>query len=90
VLLGGMEAGLLAVSAVAAVLLSLGFLGLAHALIEGLLGPKRRRGVRPSSRSARAVALLGGFALAALLALTVAAYALPESGLVEALMGSGA
>ena len=38
ILLGGIDAGLLAVSAIAAVLLALGFLGLAHALIEGLLG----------------------------------------------------
>jgi len=89
VLGGGMEAGLLAVSSVAAVLLALGFLGLAHALIEGLLG-ERRRGARPSPRSARAVAALAGVAAAALLALTVVAYALPGSGLVEALMGSGA
>jgi hydrogenase-4 component F len=89
VLLGGMEAGLLAVSALAAVLLALGFLGLAHALIEGLLG-KRRRGTRPSPRSARALAALAGLAVVALLALTVAAYALPGSSLVEALMGSGA
>ncbi len=90
VLLGGMEAGLLAVSALAAVLLALGFLGLSHALIEGLLGERRRRERRPSPRSARAVALLGGLAAVALLALTAAAYALPGSDLVEALMRSGA
>ncbi len=90
VLLGGIEAGLLAVSAVAAVLLSLGFLGLAHALIEGLLGERRRRGTRPSPRSARAVGLLAVVAAGALLALTAVAYLLPDSGLVEALMRSGA
>ncbi len=90
ILLGGMDAGLTAVSAVAAVLLALGFLGLAHALIEGLLGEGERRGTRPTSRSARAVALLAGAAAVALLALTVAAYALPDSGIVEALMRSGA
>ncbi len=90
VLLGGMDAGLVAVSSVAAVLLALGFLGLAHALIEGLLGGGERRGSRPTSRSTRAVALLAGTAAVALLALTVAAYALPDSGIVEALMRSGA
>ncbi|MEX2105917.1 MAG: proton-conducting transporter membrane subunit [Solirubrobacterales bacterium] len=89
VLLGGMDAGLVVVSALAAVLLALGFIGLAHALIEGLLGEKRKRGTLPSSRSARAVALLGATAAVALLALTVAAYALPDSGIVEALAGRG-
>jgi hydrogenase-4 component F len=88
VLLGGMDAGLLGVSALAAVLLALGFLGLAHALIEGLLGDGKKGG-RPSPRSARAVALLASTAAAALLALTVAAYALPGSDLVAALMGGG-
>jgi hydrogenase-4 component F len=90
ILLGGMEAGLTGVSAVAAVLLSLGFLGLAHALIEGLLGEGEGRGRRPTSRSARAVALLAATAAAALLALVVVAFALPGSGIVEALLGSGA
>jgi hydrogenase-4 component F len=87
VLLGGMDAGLTGVSALAAVLLALGFIGLAHALLEGLLGDSTERGHRPTPRSARAVALLAGVAAAALLALTVAAYALPESGIVAALTG---
>lgn len=88
VLLGGMDAGLIAVSSIAAVLLALGFLGLAHALIEGLIG--EGQGSRPSPRSARTVALLAGAAAVALLALTAAAYALPGSDIVEALMRSGA
>jgi hydrogenase-4 component F len=86
ILLGGMDAGLIAVSAIAALLLALGFLGLAHALLEGLLGVGEGR--RPS-RSARSVGLLAGSAAAALLALTVAAYALPGSAIVEALTGGG-
>lgn len=86
ILLGGMEAGLLVVSAIAAVLLALGFLGLAHALIEALLGGRRRRGAVVSPRSARAVGLLAGAAAVALVGVTVAAYALPGSDLVEALM----
>jgi hydrogenase-4 component F len=90
ILLGGMDAGLTAVASIAAVLLALGFLGLAHALLEGLLGEGERRANRPTSRSTRTVALLTGVAAAALLALAVAAYALPDSGIVEALMKSGA
>ncbi|HTR74140.1 MAG TPA: proton-conducting transporter membrane subunit [Solirubrobacterales bacterium] len=89
ILLAGIDAGLLVVSAVAAVLLALGFLGLAHALLEGLLGGRGRRGVGPGPRSARAVAMLTGVAVAMLVALTVAAYALPGSGLVEGLTGGG-
>jgi hydrogenase-4 component F len=89
VLLGGMQAGLLAVSAVAAVLLALGFIGLAHSLLEGLLGEGGGRGNRPSPRSTRAVGLLAAGSAAALLILTVAAFALPGSGLVEALTGAG-
>ncbi|MBS1888372.1 MAG: hypothetical protein JSU06_14415 [Actinobacteria bacterium] len=90
VLLGGIEAGLLAVVAPAAVLLALGFLGLAHALIEGLLGGRGRRGTGPSPRSARAVALLSAVAAAALVALTVAACVLPGSELVQGLTGGAA
>jgi hydrogenase-4 component F len=89
ILLGGMDAGLTAVSALAAVLLALGFIGLAHALVEGLLGERETRGSRPTPRSVRAVALLAGTAAVALLALTTAAYALPSSGIVEALIGRG-
>jgi hydrogenase-4 component F len=88
ILLGGMDAGLIAVSSIAAVLLALGFLGLAHALLEGLLG-EGRRASRPT-RSAGAIAVLAGIAALALLGMTVAAYALPGSEIVEALMRSGA
>jgi hydrogenase-4 component F len=44
ILFGGFESGRTAVSAVAAVLLALAFLGLAHALIEGLLGQEEVHG----------------------------------------------
>jgi len=86
ILLGGMDAGLITVTALAALLLALGFVGLAHALLEGLLGEGRGR--RPS-RSERSVGLLAGVAATALLALTAAAYALPGSAVVEALTGGG-
>jgi hydrogenase-4 component F len=88
ILLGGMDAGLIAVSSIAAVLLALGFLGLAHALLEGLLGEGRR--ARRPTRSAAAIGLLAGAAALALLGLSAAAYALPGSDIVEALIGSGA
>jgi hydrogenase-4 component F len=87
ILLGGMDAGLIAVSSIAAVLLALGFLGLAHALLEGLLG-EGKRSHRPT-RSVGAIAVLAGAAALALLGLTVAAYALPDSEIVEALIRSG-
>jgi len=87
ILLGGMDAGLLGASALAAVLLALGFIGLAHALIEGLTGEGAGRGRRLSPRSARTVSLLAGAAAVALLALTAVAYALPDSGIVAALVG---
>jgi hydrogenase-4 component F len=90
VLLGGIEAGLLAVAAPAALLLALGFLGLAHALLEGLFGGRGKRGTGPSPRSARAVGLLSVVAVVALLALTAAAFALPGSDLVRGLTGGSA
>ncbi len=43
ILLGGVASGQLVVTAVATALLGLGFLGLAHALIEGLLGGEHQR-----------------------------------------------
>jgi hydrogenase-4 component F len=89
ILLGGMQAGLLAVSSIAAVLLALGFLGLAHSLLEGLLDGGKGPHGRPS-RSVKAIGLLAGIAAVALLGLTVIAYALPGSDIVEALMKSGA
>jgi hydrogenase-4 component F len=88
ILLGGMDAGLIAVSSIAAVMLALGFLGLAHALLEGLLGEGKRS--RRPTRSVHAIALLAGAAALALLGLTVVAYALPGSDIVDALMRSGA
>ncbi len=89
VLLGGMQAGLLGVSALTAVLIALGFVGLAHTLVEGLLGDAGARGRRPAPRSARAVSLLAVVATLALLGLTVAAYALPDSGVVAGLVEGG-
>ena len=87
ILLGGLAAGEPAVVAVAAALLALGFLGLAHALIEGVVtdrppdpsGPRRRdRGLR--RLTATTVVLL--------LALSAATYLLPGSRIVTGVMGA--
>lgn len=89
ILLGGFEAGLIWVAALAAVLLALGFVGLSHALVEGLLGRGRGGGVRPGPRSARLISALAAGAAAALLCLTAVAVLLPGSGIVESLAGGG-
>ncbi len=88
ILLGGVQAGLAGVSAAAALLLALGFLGLAHALLEGLLG-EPVRGQR-LTRAARPIALLAAATAVALLGLTATAFSLPGSDLVEGLLRSGA
>jgi len=87
ILLGGVQAGETAIVAIAAVALALGFLGLLHAFLEGVIGepaPRRRRRRRPS-RSERSVALLTAVFTVTLLALTVAGILLPGSDLVQTL-----
>jgi hydrogenase-4 component F len=83
VLLGGIAAGELVVTALAAALLGLGFLGLAHALIEGIAGDGRpwRRG-----RTVRATARMTIVVSLALAALSATAFLLPDSTLVHSLM----
>jgi formate hydrogenlyase subunit 3/multisubunit Na+/H+ antiporter MnhD subunit len=84
ILLGGVEAGQVAVVSVAVVALALGFLGLLHAFMEGVLGEAagpRRRVHRGERRLVVLTLALG----AGLLALTVAGAFLPDSGLVAAL-----
>ena len=84
ILIGGVAAGLTWVVAVGALLLALGFLGIAHVLVEGLAG--RRSGRKPSGRRGVVqVAALGAVATVALLALAAAAYEIPGSALVRAL-----
>jgi hydrogenase-4 component F len=82
VLLGGVLAGQLWVSAVAAVLLALGFLGLGHAAIEGIAGKGRREHERPDPRPTLA---LTGAVAAGLGALSAAAWFLPGSAIVDAI-----
>ena len=86
ILLGGLQAGMPVAVAATALLLALGFLGIAHALVEGLAGEPRVR--RRASRSFRPLAFLAAGSIAAMVALTVVGVVLlPGSGLVEALTG---
>jgi hydrogenase-4 component F len=82
--IGGVETGHTWAVAVFVSLLSLGFLGLAHALIDALAG--RRRGIRqglPPGR--RIVVALTGAGVALLLTLSGGALALPGSTIAHAL-----
>jgi hydrogenase-4 component F len=82
---GGFAAGRPWTAAAAAALLALGFLGLAHALLETVAGkaPARER----TAPGLRAVVVLTGVAVPCLLALTVvAALWLPGSGIARALV----
>ncbi|MCB8970448.1 MAG: hypothetical protein M9964_00895 [Solirubrobacterales bacterium] len=86
ILLGGFEAGMPLAASATALLLALGFLGLAHALVEAMLGEPRTR--RRPSRSARPLIVLTIASAALMLVLTVAGtMLLPGSELVEALGG---
>lgn len=82
---GGFQAGRSWAAGATALLLALGFLGLAHALLETTVGKARRRDVtRP--RGLRTLGLLGGASLVLLLGLTAVALWLPGSALVDALL----
>lgn len=81
VLLGGVYAHQLWAVAIAGVLLALGFLGLGHALIEGLAGRARAGGAAIEARPVLAVTAVLGAGLAALSAI---ALFLPDSGIVDA------
>ncbi len=85
ILAGGVAAGEIAVVAVAAALLALGFLGLAHALLEGVAGDAPREPVASRRAERRLLALTAAIGCA-LLALTAAAYGLIDSALVADLM----
>ncbi|HEY8705462.1 MAG TPA: proton-conducting transporter membrane subunit [Gaiellaceae bacterium] len=82
---GGFQAGRSWAAAATALLLALGFLGLAHALLETTVGKARRRdATRP--RRLRTLALLAGASLVLLLGLSTVALWLPGSELVDALL----
>jgi hydrogenase-4 component F len=85
VLLGGIAAGELVVTAIAATLLAFGFLGLAHALIEGIVGDDHRRAWQ-RGRTVRSTARVTIVVGAGLAALSATAFLLPDSTLVRDLM----
>jgi hydrogenase-4 component F len=85
ILLGGLAAGQLVVTLIAATLLALGFLGLGHALIEGLLGDQHHRAWQ-RGRSVRLTEHLAWVIGLGLLALSAGAYLLPGSTAVQMLM----
>src|SRR5437764_555458 len=81
---GGFAAGRAWAAAVAAVLLALGFLGLAHALLDTTAGAASARERTP--RGLRGVVLLTVTAVPCLLALTASALWLPNSAIAHALV----
>jgi hydrogenase-4 component F len=85
ILLGGIASGKLVVTIIATALLGLGFLGLAHALIEGLLGGERQRAWR-RGRTVRATERLTAAMGAGLIGLAAVAYLLPGSTAINMLM----
>ncbi len=85
ILLGGIAAHQVAVVSIAAVLMALGFLGLAHALIETLAG-KSHGHHWPSGRTVRLTGRITVGLTLGLLALSVAAYLLAGSHAGESLM----
>ena len=82
---GGFQMGHPWAASTAAILLALGFLGLAHALIDTLIGKPRRRD-RETAPGLHAVMVLTAAASTALLALTVVALWLPGSAIVDGLL----
>jgi hydrogenase-4 component F len=82
---GGFAAGRTWEAATAAILLALGFLGLAHALLETIAGKTRRR-APGAPAGLRTVVGLTAVATVALLGLTFLAPWLPSSELVEAML----
>jgi hydrogenase-4 component F len=81
---GGFAAGRPWTAAIAAVLLALGFLGLAHALLETIAGKAHARD--RAAPGLRGVVVLTGIAVPCLLGLTVAALWLPGSAIARALV----
>src|SRR5439155_8579267 len=73
---GGFQAGRSWAAAATALLLALGFLGLAHALIETTVGKARRRDAA-HPRAFRTLAVVGGASIVLLLGLSAVALWLP-------------
>lgn len=82
---GGFRVGRPWAASAAAILLALGFLGLAHALIDTVIGRPRGRDRHPAL-GLRPVTALTAVAVPLLLALTAAALWLPDSAIVQGLV----
>ena len=82
---GGFQAGRPWTAAASALLLALGFLGLAHALMDTTIGKRHRRdpALAPGLHG---VTALTGVSVALLAALALAGLWLPDTALVQALM----
>jgi len=85
ILAGGVNAGQTAIAAIAAVALALGFLGLLHAFVEGVVGEPGGRRAPRAHRGEHAIVWLTAALGAAMVAVAVAGLALPGSALVDAL-----
>ena len=85
ILAGGFQAGHPWAAAAAAILLALGFVGLAHALIETTAGSTRRR-EHAHAPGIRSLVALAAAASVILLILAGAAFWLPDTDIVEALV----
>jgi hydrogenase-4 component F len=85
IVLGGVAAGDLVVSAIAVVALALGFLGLLHAFVEGVLGDDAGRRRRRHQRGLRPTVALTAILGSGLLALFAAGPLLIGSGFIETL-----
>ncbi len=82
---GGFQAGRTWPAAATALLLALGFLGLAHSLLETTVGKARRRDALRAP-GLRTLTALAGVSLVLLLGLAGAAFWLPSADLVDALV----
>jgi formate hydrogenlyase subunit 3/multisubunit Na+/H+ antiporter MnhD subunit len=85
ILLGGIASGHIVVTVIATALLGFGFLGLAHALIEGLVGAEHHRAWR-RGRTVRVAERMTVLTGAGLLVLVAVAYLLPGSTAIRMLM----
>ncbi len=85
IVLGGLAAGQLVASTIAVVALALGFLGVLHALIEGVLGEKPKRRRRRAPRGQRSTVALTAILGTGLLALFLAGPLLIGSGFIQTL-----
>jgi len=88
ILFGGVAAGQIIVTAAAAVLLAMGFVGVAHMTVEALAGvpPERRT---PGRRTGAWITSLATVSAVGLVAITTLAYVLPHTALAVIMTASG-